>query len=133
MVRLLGILFTQEADFTPDPRKQERALRQILAHSDSGTLLVARQASGAVIGMVSLLYLISTACGGRVALLEDLVVDPALRGGGIGQRLVDAAIAHAEAVGCHRITLLTDNDNHAAQRFYARAGFRPSAMRVLRR
>jgi ribosomal protein S18 acetylase RimI-like enzyme len=133
MVRLLGILFTQEADFTPDPSKQERALRQILAHSDSGTLLVARQASGAVIGMVSLLYLISTACGGRVALLEDLVVDPALRGGGIGQLLVDAAIAHAEAVGCHRITLLTDNDNHAAQRFYARAGFRPSAMRVLRR
>ena len=133
MVHLLGILFAQEADFTPDPSKQAAALRQILANPDAGTLLVARQGSGAVIGMVSLLYLISTACGGRVALLEDLVVDPALRGGGIGQRLLAAAIAQAEAVGCRRITLLTDRDNHAAQRFYARAGFQPSAMCVLRR
>ncbi|HYQ38837.1 MAG TPA: GNAT family N-acetyltransferase, partial [Pseudomonas sp.] len=40
---------------------------------------------------------------------------------------------HAREVGCQRITLLTDADNAAAQRFYARHGFGPSPMIPLRR
>jgi ribosomal protein S18 acetylase RimI-like enzyme len=31
-----------------------------------------------------------------------------------------------------RMTLLTDGDNHGAQRFYERLGFTPSKMLVLR-
>ena len=66
LVELLTLLFAQEADFTPDPERQMRGLRLLQAQPDIGQILVWRQA-GVVCGMVSLLYTISTALGGRVA------------------------------------------------------------------
>ncbi len=131
LVELLTLLFAQEADFTPDPERQMRGLRLLLAQPDIGQILVWRQA-GVVCGMVSLLYTISTALGGRVAWLEDMVLHPLARGQGVGGQLLDAALAHARAQGCLRVTLLTDGDNLPAQRFYARHGFAPSAMQPWR-
>ena len=131
---LLENLFAQEADFQPDRAKQATALAAIINDPAVGTILVARQdADEQVVGMVSLLWTISTAEGGRVALLEDMVVAPAARGGGIGSALLGAAIEHAEGTGATRITLLTDAMNDAAQRFYRRHGFGDSAMLVMRR
>ena len=106
-------------------------LRAILADPDAGRALVLRDGA-AVVGMVCLLFLPSTALGGRVALLEDMVVRPGRRGQGAGSRLLEAAVATARAAGCLRITLLTDGDNAAGQRFYARHGFRRSAMVPMR-
>ena len=94
LVELLTLLFAQEADFTPDPERQMRGLRLLLAQPDIGQILVWRQA-GVVCGMVSLLYTISTALGGRVAWLEDMVLHPLARGQGVGGQLLDAALAHA--------------------------------------
>jgi ribosomal protein S18 acetylase RimI-like enzyme len=78
--------------------------------------------------MINLLYTVSTALGARVALLEDMVVLPQFRGVGAGSKLLQAAIAHARASGCKRITLLTDGDNEAAQKFYSNHGFTASRM-----
>lgn len=85
-----------------------------------------------ILGMVSVLFVPSTALGGRAGLLEDMVVAVDARARGIGARLLKAAIAQARQEGCLRLTLLTDADNEAAQRFYARAGFQRGAMRALR-
>ena len=131
MIRLLGHLFAQEAEFVPDEAAQRRGLEMILADPDAGSLLVAEEA-GQVIGMVSLLYTVSTALGARVALLEDMAVAPEARNGGFGSVLLDAAIARAGADGCRRITLLTDGGNTDAQRFYERAGFSASEMLPMR-
>lgn len=131
LAALLEILFAQEAEFVPDRPRQERGLREIIANPATGQILVLRE-GGAIRGMVSLLYLVSTALGGRVALLEDMVVAPERRGRGAGSMLLGAAIAHARNAGCRRITLLTDGANTAAQRFYARHGFAPSAMMPMR-
>jgi len=131
MIRLLGHLFAQEAEFMPDEAAQRRGLEMILADPDAGSLLVAEEA-GQVIGMVSLLYTVSTALGARVALLEDMAVAPEARNGGFGSVLLDAAIARARADGCRRITLLTDGANTEAQRFYERAGFSASEMLPMR-
>lgn len=128
---LLGELFAQEAEFRPDPPAHARALQRIIDDPALGAILVARRGA-AVVGMVNLLYTVSTALGERVALLEDMVVSAAARGGGIGSALLRAAIAHAGEAGCKRITLLTDPDNTAAQRFYSRHGFTHSNMRALR-
>jgi len=128
---LLGVLFQQEAEFRPDPERQSAGLRAILGRADVGQVLVLRDGPAAV-GMVSLLFLPSTALGGRVALLEDMVVQPNTRGRGAGARLLHAAIEFARSVGCRRVTLLTDADNAAAQRFYGRHGFRRSAMIPMR-
>ncbi|WP_305042819.1 GNAT family N-acetyltransferase [Geoalkalibacter sp.] len=132
LCELLSLLFTQEADFTPDEAAQRRGLALILAHPEQGRILVAREADR-VLGMVNLLYTVSTALGGRVALLEDMVVRPEARGLGLGAALLEEAVAVARREGCLRITLLTDADNQAAQRFYQRQGFALSAMVPMRR
>ena len=131
LCELLAILFAQEADFRPDAAKQSAALREIIAHPDTGCILVLRN-GGDIVGMVNLLFTVSTACGGKVAILEDMVVLPALRGGGLGSELLQAAIELARREGCLRITLLTDRTNDAAVRFYRRHGFGLSEMMPLR-
>lgn len=128
---LLGELFAQEAEFSADAEAQSRGLRRILAAPDTGEILLLAELD-AVIGMVSLLYLTSSALGSRVALLEDMIIAPGHRGGGHGDRLLRAAIDHARMRHCRRITLLTDHDNSGAQRFYGRHGFEMSQMRAMR-
>lgn len=128
---LLNLLFTQEADFQPDRQKQERGLRLIIESAHIGIILAAREGEE-VVGMVSLLFTISTAEGGPAGWLEDMVVRPDRRGAGLGSRLLQKAIDYARSHGCSRITLLTDKVNAGAIRFYGRHGFTESAMTALR-
>jgi GNAT superfamily N-acetyltransferase len=131
LIELLGILFQQEADFSPDREKQEAGLSAILSDVRIGQIFVARE-DGRAVAMASLLYTVSTAEGGKVALFEDLVVLPEYRGRGIGAGLLEHVIAQARAEGVLRLTLLTDRDNARAQALYANAGFRPSGMLAMR-
>lgn len=124
---LLAELFAQESEFKPDLERQHRGLNAIIANPGIGCILIAEDADRAI-GMVNLLFTISTARGTPVALLEDMVVAKAARGMGTGSALMSAAIDKARASGCSRITLLTDHDNVAAQRFYASFGFTRSTM-----
>jgi GNAT superfamily N-acetyltransferase len=128
---LLEILFSQEADFQPDALKQSAALREIIERPETGCILVLREGN-VIFGMVNLLYTVSTACGGKVAILEDMIVHPLQRGNGLGSQLLQATIAHARREGCMRITLLTDRVNDFAIRFYRRHGFGMSEMMPLR-
>lgn len=128
---LLSLLFSQEAEFTPNPEAQQRGLARIIGNPGIGAVLVARQ-DARLVGMVNLLFTVSTALGERVALLEDMVVSPAARGAGVGAKILAEAISFARAQGCKRITLLTDRDNEPAQRFYAKQGFVMSGMVPMR-
>lgn len=103
----------------------------IVNQPNTGNIFVARQ-GGDVVGMVSLLYTVSTALGGRVARLEDMVVSPTARNAGVGTALLSKAIEFAHSQGCKRITLMTDRDNEAAQRFYKKHGFAASTMMPMR-
>ncbi len=95
LVELLALLFEQEAEFQADSHVQSRALRAIMDASESGLILVLRH-DALIVGMVSIRYTISTALGGRVALLEDMVVRPEYRGCGCGTLLMRAAMRDAE-------------------------------------
>jgi len=131
LCELLNELFSQELEFEPDYAAQSRGLACIIDHPEVGSILVARR-QDKIVGMVNLLYTVSTALGERVALLEDMVVASAMRGSGIGSSLIARAIELARTNGCRRITLLTDQVNDSAQRFYAKHGFTASAMIPLR-
>lgn len=131
LCELLAILFTQEDDFTADAAKQAVGLRQIIEHPEAGRILVLRDGPR-ILGMINLLFTISTACGGKVALFEDMIVHPDHRNEGIGSSLLRTAIEVAHNEGCLRSTLLTDRANSAAIRFYQRNGFRLSTMIPLR-
>jgi len=67
LVSLLRVLFSEEAEFVPDPEKQTRALKAIFSDPSAGTIYVARDGSR-VLAMASLIYTVSTAEGGRAAL-----------------------------------------------------------------
>ena len=131
LVALLGTLFEQEAEFTPDAAKQETALKMIFADPKVGRLYVAKEGPK-VVAMASLLFTVSTAEGGRAALFEDLVVRPEHRKQGIGARLLEYVIAQARAEGVVRLTLLTDMQNEQAQVLYRRLGFVGSPMKPMR-
>lgn len=128
---LLAILFSQEAEFAPDTPKQQRGLRMILEQPETGIIFRA-EAAGDIIGMVSILFSISTAEGGRVAWLEDMIVHPRWQGHGVGTSLLEHALRAAREAGCLRVTLLADLTNGDAMRFYARSGFSRSAMTPMR-
>lgn len=131
LVDFLKILFTQEAEFTPDYEKQSKGLTLIIQNPTMGEIIVAEH-GGKVVGMVNILYTISTAEGSKVAVMEDLVVNPDYRSVGIGSSLVNQAIQHCEDQELKRITLLTDHDDQKVITFYKRHGFVQSPMIPLR-
>ena len=83
MTDLLIDLFTHEGDFIPDRSKQMRGLQLILEQPNRGRIFVLREA-GRIVGMINLLFTISTAEGGFVILLEDVIVHHAFRAHGFG-------------------------------------------------
>jgi ribosomal protein S18 acetylase RimI-like enzyme len=98
------------------------ALREIVA-APSSVLLLARDArqQGAIVGALSLvLYRIPT--GGR-ACIEDVVVDAAARGRGVGEALCREAIERARAAGADSVQLTSRPSREAANRLYQRLGF----------
>lgn len=129
---LLAELFAQEHDFRPDRERQLGALRTIFDHPALGRLFVLR-VNGSVAGMANALISVSTAEGGRVVLLEDVIVARPFRGKGRGKQLVEAVLQWARAEGMTRVTLLTDKDNTAAQQLYHKLGFATSEMLVMRK
>ncbi len=131
LVDLLVELFSHERDFVPDREKQMRGLRLILEQPNRGRIFVLRN-ERQIVAMINLLITISTAEGGFVLLLEDLVVHPEHRGHGFGHRLLEYAIDFAKEKGFSRVTLLTDKPNQRAQQFYLRHGFVESDMLPLR-
>jgi ribosomal-protein-alanine N-acetyltransferase len=58
-----------------------------------------------------------------------LAVRPPARRGGLGARLVEAAVVRAAALGAERMFLEVAEDNAAARALYARAGFHEAGRR----
>src|SRR5256884_3513624 len=116
---LLGELFSEESDFRPNKEKQLRGLRLIFEQPNRGRVFVLRS-NNAIVGMINLLFTISTAEGGFVILLEDLVVHEGYRGKGYGSLLLEHAIDFAKQKNFLRITLLTDRPELRSQELFRR-------------
>jgi ribosomal protein S18 acetylase RimI-like enzyme len=69
---------------------------------------------------------------GPAGALHDIVVDSAERGRGIGRQLLDATLAALASRGAPRVVLSTAERNEAAQRLFARAGFRRTMIEMTR-
>ena len=128
---LLIDLFSIERDFRPDPTKHMRGLRLLLEQPSRGRIFVLRH-NAVILGMINLLFTISTAEGGFVIILEDLIIHRDHRHQGFGDQLVKYAIEYAREKGFVRITLLTDRQNKEAQRFFKEYGFFESRMLPMR-
>jgi len=132
LIDLLGILFSIEQDFSPDPDRQRRGLAALLA-SPTGHIAIARDATSRAIGMATAQLLISTAEGAPSAWIEDVVVREDFRGKGLGRALLDAVLAWARTRGAVRAQLLADLDNAPALAFYDRLDWQPTRLGARRR
>lgn len=131
MAQLLEELFSIEDDFTIDLDLQYQALT-LLFHSKNATLLVAK-IKNKVVGMVTMQSLISTAMGGTVGLIEDMIVSHEYRGQGIGNTLMRTVIEEANQLGYLRLSLGADLRNAPALQFYKPFGFEMSHMGLMYR
>jgi ribosomal protein S18 acetylase RimI-like enzyme len=90
-------------------------------------LVVAQDGEGAVVGCLQLCILPGLSSrGASRGLIEDVRVAADRRSQGIGERMVQWAVAEARANGCKLVELLTHSTRVDAQRFYVRLGFAPS-------
>src|SRR5437899_5587297 len=128
---LLGELFSEESDFRPNKQKQLRGLRLIFEQPNRGRVFVLRR-DNAIVGMINLLFTISTAEGGFVVLLEDLVVHKEFRGHGYGSKLLQHAIDFTKQKNFLRLTLLTDRPELRSQELFRRPGFSESSVILMR-
>jgi len=115
VVTALARLLPQLSSATP-PTASE--LEAIIA--GGGTFFVAR-IDGQIVGCLTLiLYRIPT---GLKAWIEDVVVDEAARGNGVGEALNLAAIDEARRLGANAVNLTSRRERVAANRLYQRIGF----------
>lgn len=75
------------------------------------------------VGLVNCVEGFSTFKSQPLMNIHDLAVLPGHRGKGVGQALMDAAQAHAQARGCCKLTLEVLTGNARALRSYAQFGF----------
>lgn len=129
---LLEDLFTVESDFAPDVEKQVKALSMLLADPPDGSLVLVAVREGKVVGMCSVQTLVSTAEGGKVGLVEDVVVSREFRRRGIGTLLLDQAVEWGRNRKLKRLQLLADRENMPAVDFYARSGWAATKLGCLR-
>ncbi|MFL6826400.1 MAG: GNAT family N-acetyltransferase [Bradyrhizobium sp.] len=101
---------------------------------DSNIQLVVAEEGGSVVGCLQLCVLPGLSSQGAPrGLIEDVRVARRCRSRGIGELLVQWAMAEAQARGCKLVELFTHNTRVDAQRFYKRLGFQASHVGMTRR
>ena len=101
-----------------------RALFQRFATYPSYRLFVADD-DGAIVGSYALLIMDDLGhLGAPSAIVEDVVVDPARHGRGIGQTMMRHAMQEARARHCYKLALSSNATRERAHAFYEALGFR---------
>jgi len=76
-----------------------------------------------LVGFAALTFENSLWMQGRLAIVEEFVVEESYRGRGIGTRLLEAAVAMARARGARRVELDSATHRTEAHAFYRQRGF----------
>jgi ribosomal protein S18 acetylase RimI-like enzyme len=94
--------------------------RLVDADSAMAALIGIDAATGKAIGFAHFILRPHTFSARLVCYLEDLWVEPAARGDGVGRRLIEALIARGRERGWRRLYWHTEADNTAARALYDR-------------
>ena len=107
---------------TPEPHATDADWSDLEAHylKTGGAFWVVVDAAGAIVGSAGL----QPESGGDCE-LRKMYLAPAVRGRGLGRRLLELAVARAGELGFRRVTLGTASVLQPAIRLYERAGFEP--------
>ena len=119
LVNAFVTLTPQLSSSSPPPTAEQ--LAEIVDHPGA-TLFVARNDDdGAIVGTLTLVvFRIPT---GLRAWIEDVIVDKAASGQQLGERLSQAALDKARALGCKTVDLTSRPSREAANHIYKKIGF----------
>ena len=110
------------------PGREPPTRAQLDAIAATQTVLVARGDDGTILGTLTLVsYRIATGLRARI---EDVVVDEAARGRGVGEALTREAMRIAAEAGARTVELTSAPEREPANRLYRRLGFEQRATNV---
>jgi ribosomal protein S18 acetylase RimI-like enzyme len=115
----------------PRPERITWAVQQLLTNRVGGVLLVARE-KRVVVGVALAVYQPSAELG-RMLVVNDFFVDPALRRKGVGRALATKILDEAKAMHIDQIDLEVLPTNVVAAAFWKSLGFRNSGRTVYSR
>ena len=104
-----------------DTERNRAFFSRFVAPSEDGMLLGAWR-DGELLGYACLYWSFTSLVPAETVLMNDLYVDPAARGKGIGRALIEASAAAGRERGAQRLEWATAPDNETAQRLYDSTG-----------
>ncbi len=104
-----------------DEERNRAFFARFIAPSDEGMLLGAWR-SDVLAGYACLFWTFTSLVPAETVLMNDLFVDPAARGKGVGRALIEASMEVARERGADHLEWMTAPDNEAARRLYDSTG-----------
>jgi GNAT superfamily N-acetyltransferase len=115
-----------------DPDRSSLTLQELLDHPDYGRVwTIVREGRPVCYAVVALGF--SLEFGGRSAFLDELYVEPASRGTGIGAAALRLLQDACRPLGARSLALEVAFDNPRAEALYRREGFTPNGRQLMTR
>lgn len=115
-----------------DAATSDETFRRLVAGERGMSALAAVDGAGQLVGFAHLIEHASTWATEPYLYLEDLFVDPAYRGGGVGRVLIAAIYDQADRNGNSRVYWMTEEFNWVARRTYETLATRQSFLLYFR-
>ncbi len=104
-----------------DEGRNREFFSRFLGPSEDG-MLIGAWSGRRLVGYACLYWHFSSLAAAETVLMNDLYVEEAARGQGVGRALIEASVEIARARGAHCLEWSTAPDNHTAQRLYDSTG-----------
>jgi len=119
--------FSHEKESLSKDQTQKNTLLKIIQDATVGDIFVALHDTK-IIGMASVLYTLSMMFGGKVAIVEEVMVDERYQESDIESSFVNHILSSCKEKGCQSITLLADKNNLHSHTVYEKMGFKKSTI-----
>lgn len=129
LLDMLRRFYVEDRILLDEPRVR-RGLEQLLVDAALGAVLFA-EVEGERVGYLVLGWCFSIEQGGRHVLVDELYLEPAARGRGLGGALLAAACDWARGQGAEVARLEVNRHNPRAKALYLRHGFRDDDRDIL--
>jgi|SRR5690606_12906035 len=103
------------------PGKKYQDISQVL-QTDNGVYLIGGFQDGNLVGIASMA--VYRVISGHKGWIEDVVVDDAYRGQGIGRKLIEYLLKYSREMNLTEVLLFTESHRIAARKLYENLGFR---------
>jgi GNAT superfamily N-acetyltransferase len=114
--------YTRFYEREPSAKITEKTWAKIMDPSSPVKAIVAEDRKHGVIGIANYIVHDSTSSLAPVCYLQDLFVEPGIRGKGVGRQLIDWLVLEARAKGWSRVYWMTRETNYRARGLYDKYG-----------